>query len=261
METGPTRSHPLMPLGILAFVIPIVITLIYFNLAADSFKLLGLTNATASLLLVGSVIGSMFNIPLARKQIVLTDPRLADLPLALRRILVVWHYYPPAVEDEVVAINVGGALIPIGFSIYLLTLPTTAILTAALATGIVAVTAKLMARPVPGLGITLPGFVPPLLAAGVSIGLIRLLGYPGPAAPVAYICGSLGTLIGADLLNLPLVLRGGLLAANPARLWTSRKRDAIPAVPARILSIGGAGVFDGVFLTGVIAPLLVALHL
>jgi hypothetical protein len=52
-----------------------------------------------------------------------------------------------------------------------------------------------------------------------------------------------------------------LLAAGPARLWTRSARDASPAVPARILSIGGAGVFDGVFLTGAIAPLLVALHL
>lgn len=265
METSPSRSHPLMPLGLLALVIPVVLTLIYFNLAADSFTLLGLNNTTASLLLLASVLGSMFNIPLARKQIVLTEPRLARLPKAFQRILVVWHYYPPAVENEVVAINVGGALIPIAFSIYLLTLPTTAIVTAAIATGIVAVIAKLIARPVPGLGITLPGFVPPLLAAGVSIGLIKLLGYPGPAAPVAYICGSLGTLIGADLLNLPLVLRGGLLAAGPARLWTRQHAaDATPGsqtVPARILSIGGAGVFDGVFLTGAIAPLLVALHL
>jgi uncharacterized membrane protein len=249
-----------MPLGLLMLVIPVVLTLVYFSLAANSFQILGLTNTTASLLLLGSVLGSMFNIPLARKQIVLTEPRLGELPLPIRRILVVWHYYPPAVENEVVAINVGGALIPIGFSVYLLTLPATAILTAALATGIVAVIAKLIARPVPGLGITLPGFVPPLLAAGVSIGLINFLGYPGPAAPVAYICGSLGTLIGADLLNLPLVLKGGLLAAGPARLWTRRTHDQPSAVPARILSIGGAGVFDGIFLTGAIAPLLVALH-
>ncbi len=261
METGPARSHPLMPLGLLMLVIPVVFTIVYFSLAADSFQILGLTNGTASLLLLGSVVGSMFNIPLARKQIVLTEPRLAGLPRAMQRILVVWHYYPPAVENEVIAINVGGALIPIGFSVYLLTLPNTAIITALVATAIVAILAKLLARPVPGLGITLPGFIPPLLAAGVALGLIKLLNFAGPAAPVAYICGSLGTLIGADLLNLPLVLKGGLLAAGPARLWTQRPRDASSAVPARILSIGGAGVFDGVFLTGAIAPLLVALHL
>lgn len=260
METSPARSHPLMPLGILMLVIPIVLALIYFNLAENSFELLGLTRTTAPLLLLGSIIGSMFNIPLTSKRIVLVEPRLAALPKMMQRVFVVWHYLPPAVEEEVVAINVGGAIIPIAFSIYLLTLPTTSIETALVATGVVAIIAKLVARPVPGLGITLPGFIPPLLAAGVSIGLINLLGFPGPAAPVAYICGSIGTLVGADLLNLPLVLRGGLLAAGPARLWTMGKRDATSAVPPRILSLGGAGVFDGVFLTGAIAPLLVSLH-
>jgi uncharacterized membrane protein len=56
----------------------------------------------------------------------------------------------------------------------------------------------------------------------------------GSAAPVAYIGGTLGTLIGADLLNLPAVRR----------------------MPALMLSIGGAGVFDGVFLVGIIAVLV-----
>jgi uncharacterized membrane protein len=261
MQTNPARSHPWMPLSLLMLVIPLAFMFVYFALATNSFQMLGLTSTTASLLLLASVLGSMVNIPLARKQIVLADPRLAGLPPAMQRMLIIFHYYPPAVETEVIAINVGGALIPIGFSVYLFTLPTTAITTALLATATVAVLAKLLARPVPGLGITLPGFVPPLLAAGVALGLIRLLNFPGPAAPVAYICGSLGTLIGADLLNLPLVLKGGLLAASPARLWTRNAGDASPTVPPRILSIGGAGVFDGVFLTGAIAPLLVALHL
>jgi uncharacterized membrane protein len=54
------------------------------------------------------------------------------------------------------------------------------------------------------------------------------------AAPVAYISGSLGTLIGADLLNL----------------------GRVHGLGAPIASIGGAGTFDAVFLTGIIAVLL-----
>jgi len=54
------------------------------------------------------------------------------------------------------------------------------------------------------------------------------------AAPLAYISGCLGTLIGADLLNLRVM---GELGAS-------------------IASIGGAGTFDGVFLTGILAVLL-----
>ena len=50
-------------------------------------------------------------------------------------------------------------------------------------------------------------------------------------AAVAYI---LGTLIGADLLNL----------------------GKVQGLGAPLASIGGAGTFDGVFLTGIIAVLL-----
>jgi uncharacterized membrane protein len=54
------------------------------------------------------------------------------------------------------------------------------------------------------------------------------------APAVAYIAGSIGTLVGADLLNLDRVGRMG----------------------APIASIGGAGKFDGIFLTGIAAMLL-----
>ena len=54
------------------------------------------------------------------------------------------------------------------------------------------------------------------------------------AAPLAYIAGSLGTLIGADLLNLPLITQ----------------------MEAPVMSIGGAGTFDAIFLTGLLAGLL-----
>lgn len=54
---------------------------------------------------------------------------------------------------------------------------------------------------------------------------------------MAYIGGSLGTLIGADLLNL----------------------DKLQGLGAPIASIGGAGTFDGVFLTGVVAVLIASL--
>jgi uncharacterized membrane protein len=53
-------------------------------------------------------------------------------------------------------------------------------------------------------------------------------------APVAYIAGTLGTLIGADLLRL----------------------KEIGQLGAPVASIGGAGTFDGVFLCGIIAVLL-----
>jgi uncharacterized membrane protein len=51
----------------------------------------------------------------------------------------------------------------------------------------------------------------------------------------AYVGGVLGTLIGADLLNLGKIRNLG----------------------APIASIGGAGTFDGIFLSGFIALLLI----
>ena len=58
------------------------------------------------------------------------------------------------------------------------------------------------------------------------------------AAPLAYMGGSLGTLIGADLTNL----------------------DKVRGLGAPVASIGGAGTFDGIFLTGILAVLLAGLY-
>ena len=89
-----------------------------------------------------------------------------------------------------------------------------------------------LAKPMPGVGIALPAFVPPVLAAILSV----ILAY-GHAPVIAYISGTLGTLIGADLLNI-------------------RK---IEALGAPVVSIGGAGTFDGIFLNGLLAVLLAAI--
>jgi len=90
----------------------------------------------------------------------------------------------------------------------------------------------LMARPVPGVGIAVPILIPPLVTALVALSLSSW-----NPAPLAYIAGSLGTLIGADLMNLGKV------------------RD----LGAPVASIGGAGKFDGIFLTGVVAVLLTSI--
>jgi uncharacterized membrane protein len=82
---------------------------------------------------------------------------------------------------------------------------------------------------VKGVGIMTPAFVPPLTAA-----LFALLLPSGATRVVAYISGVVGTLIGADLSNL----------------------GVIPELGAPVASIGGAGTFDGVFLSGIIAVLL-----
>jgi uncharacterized membrane protein len=83
-----------------------------------------------------------------------------------------------------------------------------------------------LAEPIGGLGIALPVFVPAL-----TTGIVALLLSRDRAAPLAYVTGSLGILIGADLLNL----------------------GSIQGLGAPVASIGGAGTFDGVFLNAVLA--------
>jgi len=146
------------------------------------------------------------------------------------------YYRVPSVvykqSTTVIAVNIGGAVIPVLVSAYLLAGHGGLLAAALLGTTVVAVTVHLMARKVRGVGIVTPAILPPVVAAIASYLLV-----PGSPAVVAYVSGTLGALIGADLTNL----RG------------------IGKLGAPMASIGGAGTFDGVFLTGIVAVLLVPL--
>jgi uncharacterized membrane protein len=133
-----------------------------------------------------------------------------------------------ALDGTVVALNVGGAVIPILVSLYLLFV-TKMYRRMLVGVAVVAAVVHSLAEIVPGAGIAVPMLLPPLIAAGVAL----LLAFRR-APPLAYVSGSMGTLIGADVLNLGQVARLG----------------------APVVSIGGAGTFDGIFLTGIIAGLL-----
>ncbi|TMG73656.1 MAG: DUF1614 domain-containing protein [Betaproteobacteria bacterium] len=140
-------------------------------------------------------------------------------------------YVIPTVETwpgTVLAVNVGGAIIPILLSLFLI-VKDGLYRMAAWGVTIVSLACYVLAEPVPGLGIAIPVFYPPVIAAIVALLLSRQY-----AAPLAYACGSLGTLIGADLMNL----------------------GNIRGLGAPVMSIGGAGTFDGIFVTGLIAVLI-----
>jgi uncharacterized membrane protein len=126
-----------------------------------------------------------------------------------------------------IAVNVGGALIPTLLSIYFV-VRHQIYSSAALGVAAVAAVVHLLAEPVPQMGISVPIFIPPIVSALVAVLLSR-----EHAAPLAYVAGCMGTLVGADLLNL----------------------DELAHLGASIASIGGAGTFDGVFLTGILAAI------
>jgi len=199
--------------------------LVKFGLFAVAFAKLGIPPEQLFSLLFLCIVGSMVNIPIKRI-------RLEEEPQELEMVSFFGiRYRVPRwrrPREMVVAVNVGGAVIPTCISLYLLAHaqhPVRMLLAVAVVTYVV----HRIARPVPGLGIATPMFIPPLVAA-----VAALLINPHWAPPTAYVAGTLGTLIGADILNL----------------------NRIKELQAPVASIGGAGTFDGVFLTGILAVLL-----
>ena len=204
-----------------------VLVLIELRILEYTYEKVGVGRRFIFFLLLLSFLGSYVNIPVVHlppEQ--LLTPRIVDF--------FGMQYVIPAGAERpgtIIAVNLGGAVIPVILSIYLI-VKNRLYLRSALAVGIVTIAVHLMAYPVPGVGIAEPIFIPPLVTAIVALAVSR-----DHAAPLAYISGSLGTLIGADLLNL----------------------HRIRGLGAPVSSIGGAGKFDGIFLTGLIAVLLASL--
>jgi uncharacterized membrane protein len=152
--------------------------------------------------------------------------------------------FPTTFHSLYLAINLGGCIIPLVISAHLLLGGHVSVGKSFLGVVVVAAITYYVAEAIPGQGIVLPFWLSPLLAAVMGLALAG--GYRG-SPPLAYISGTIGTLIGADVLSV--FTPGVLPALSPV--------DLIRAKPL-VLSIGGAGVFDGIFLTGIIAVLLAA---
>jgi len=204
-----------------------VVVLIELRILEYTYEKVGVDRRYVFFLLLLSFMGSYINIPIAQLPPEhLSTPRIIDF-------FGMQYVIPAATErpGTIIAVNLGGAVIPVILSIYLAA-RNKLYLRSVLAVGIVTAAVNIMSYPVPGIGIAEPMFIPPLVTAVVALVVSR-----EHAAPLAYIAGSLGTLIGADLLNL----------------------HKIQGLGAPVASIGGAGKFDGIFLTGLIAVLLASL--
>ncbi len=226
MRPSPFHFFPLAVPFVLGLVVlvAIVIGLIEINALSYAYEKIGIDRRYVFGILILSLLGSYINIPVAQ----LPPERLVSNREA---VFFGMHYVVPVVEQwpgTVVALNLGGAIVPTMLSVYLLAVNHIYVRAAA-GVAIMTVLVHWMATPVPGVGIAVPTFVPPILAAGLALALSRR-----SAPALAYIVGSLGTLIGADLLNL----------------------GRLQGLGAPIASIGGAGTFDGIFLTGILAVLL-----
>jgi uncharacterized membrane protein len=220
---------PLTPglFSILVLLFAGLIILIQLRILRYAYMKLGVGPGMALALLFGSLIGSYFNIPLTMLPgHTIQSGEVVDF-YGMRYVVPYVTSWP----GTVLAVNVGGAVIPTLMSTYLV-LRYQLWVKAAIAVVVIAIVIHASATPVQGVGIAVPVFVPVIATAILAFLLSREY-----AAPLAYIGGSMGTLVGADLMNL----------------------DKIGGLGAPVASIGGAGTFDGIFLTGILAVLLAGL--
>lgn len=201
--------------------------LLEIHVISYAFVTLGLSPEMAFTALLVSLVGSYINIPIARVANGQPHPTEVVSSFGIRYRVPVRY----AGDSTIVAINVGGAVVPVFISVYLLMQMPAIVVPALIGIAIVTVIVHRFAMPVPGLGIATPMLIPPIVAAACGYFLDSTQHHRDA---VAFISGVIGTLIGADLLNL------------------RKLRD----LGAPVASIGGAGTFDGIFLTGIVAVLL-----
>ncbi|WP_297508082.1 DUF1614 domain-containing protein [Thermococcus sp.] len=226
----PALRWPFFLLVALFFVLVFVL---FSGAVMLAFHRLGIPPQVAVTLFTFALVGSFINIPIAEE--VTYEPVIRVHSAGLFGLLYSVPYFDWEERKTVIAINVGGALVPVSVVIYefirMIEYSQYGLLVnTLLAVAVASLFSNAVARPVRGLGIAMPSLFPPLMAV--------LLGWAfgdGNPTVVAYVSGTLGVLIGADLMN-----------------WGKMKKLGAPMV-----SIGGAGTFDGIFLAGVIAVLLV----
>lgn len=212
---------------LLALVLVSVMVALFLGAVGTAFAEVGFSSTTVVMLLVATFLGSYVNIPLMTVEMLTPVRREESVNLfgIVYRMPLIEYYE----RKSIIAINAGGALIPTIISAYLLWRVPSVLIYAMTGTIVVAAVTHLTSRPVKGVGIATPALLPPLVAAASAYFLPS-----GSPHIVAYVAGVLGTLIGADLSNL----------------------HVIPKLGAPVASIGGAGTFDGVFLSGVFSALL-----
>lgn len=226
MDQASFRFFPLALPFLLGLVLlaGLVVALVEIGILEYAYEKMGISRRYVFTILALSLLGSYVNIPVARlpPEQVLSNQVVSFFGM---------RYVVPTVDEwpgTVVAVNLGGAVIPTLLSFYLF-FKKRLFREALIGVALVTVVVHLLATPVRGVGISVPIFVPPVAAALVAVALSRR-----SAPALAYVSGSLGTLLGADILNL----------------------GSLQGLGAPVASIGGAGTFDGIFVTGILAVLL-----
>lgn len=215
------------PIHLLFFIslLGIMTVLIQVELLSFAFAKLGLPPGLGLVVLFLSLLGSVVNLPVTR---IKSGVPVQEFPPSAYWGLLRIPLQPLRNETQI-AINLGGCLIPAALSVFLFINSSLSLSSTLLGITLISMISYFFSRPIQGLGIGMP-----ILVAPVSAALVGVLISPEQSAPLAYISGTLGVLIGADLLRMKDISRLGTPYA----------------------SIGGAGTFDGIFITGIVAALL-----
>jgi uncharacterized membrane protein len=203
----------------------IFLVMVQFQLFEIAFIKLGLEPTTSALILISSLLGSIINIPLFSLK-THTDSDLPPAKLTGLLARIVKNQHPDRV---IVAINLGGCIIPVGLCFYFLSLQLLSYSDIGIGLLLITLISYKLSQPVPGVGIGMPVLIAPFSATIIALTLDH-----AHAAQLAYVTGVLGVLMGADILNI----------------------NKVRALNTPLASIGGAGTFDGIFLTGILAALL-----
>ncbi|HLE97361.1 MAG TPA: DUF1614 domain-containing protein [Candidatus Thermoplasmatota archaeon] len=198
------------------FVIALAVLALYilYGVLHRAFQRVGFTPGEAALILLGTMIGSAWNVPL-------------------------WPW--PVGGGWILTVNVGGAVVPVLVCVWLLRRVPSMATAAMIGAVLVSLVTYLVTSATPE-GIVVPTYLallPPFAAAALS--LTAFWREEDHAAPLAYVSGTFGAIIGADVLRLPEFLAQA------------------PPEAGALASIGGGAVFDMVFLTGIVAVGLDAL--
>ena len=221
-----------MPAGIIALLglisLLLLWQLIFLDIMVLALTKLGIPPLAGLFIVIGIFFGGFINLPLKRYRVERrVDVSRSQLFGAGRWLPREWLRRP----QRVIAVNIGGCLVPLGVALYLLLRLAESgdLAPAALAIFINVIICFAFSRPEPDVGIVMPVLIP-----GACAALSAVLLHPQNTPAVAFCAGVLGPLIGADLLRLQQIRQLGV----------------------GIASIGGAGTFDGIVISGFIALLL-----
>jgi uncharacterized membrane protein len=234
--TGPWAAVGCLGLLLLSC-LTCLLPLLLADAMQSALERMHLSPTAALICVVGIFVGGLINLPLYRY------PPPDVVPVERYPEMgpdgITWRFRELGPPAPVIAVNLGGCIIPVALAAWQVGFLTASggvkLSMLAVVTAVNVGVCYFAARPIKGVGIVMPALLSPLVCVGLTWltlpGSENELVRPG----VAFIAGVFGPLIGEDLLHLKDV-------RNPQR--------------GGVLSIGGAGTFDGIVISGMLAALI-----